>query len=162
MKLNHNEVRNTGIQLVKYGMIGVLNTIITFVVFYVLNTLLSLPYGISNVVAYIAGVINSFLWNRMWVFKSRLSFWRSALLFGIGFLLCLTLQGIVSWILLEGCGWKNLPDDIIPWFPMKKAGQNIVMVLAMVCYTIANFFYNRNVSFRDTRSSLLSKEKPEA
>jgi putative flippase GtrA len=148
MKIDKDEARQTGIQLLKYCVIGVLNTLITLVVFYLLNTRLGLSYGISNVVGYIFGVINSFLWNRNWVFKTKNDFKRELALFVIGFLICLALQLCVSWILLEGLGWKSLPDDIIPFFPMQKAGQNIVMVVAMVAYTLANYAYNRFVTFR--------------
>lgn len=148
MKIDKAEARQTGIQLLKYAVIGASNTLITLVAFYLLNTKLGLPYGISNVIGYILGVINSFVWNRNWVFKSKDNVRRELLLFVCGFLICLALQLCVSWILLEGLGWKNLPDDIIPFFPMAKAGQNIVMILAMVVYTLANYIYNRFVTFR--------------
>ena len=148
MKIDKAEARETGIQLLKYGVIGVLNTLITLVTFYFLNTRLGLAYGISNVTGYVLGVINSFLWNRNWVFKTKRDFKRELLLFVCGFLICLALQLCVSWVLLEGLGWKSLPDDIIPFFPMEKAGQNIVMLLAMVVYTLANYAYNRFVTFR--------------
>ena len=148
MKIDKAEARETGIQLLKYGVIGVLNTLITLVTFYLLNTKLGLSYGISNVTGYVLGVINSFLWNRNWVFKTKKDFKRELVLFVCGFLICLALQLCVSWILLEGLGWKSLPDDIIPFFPMQKAGQNIVMILAMVVYTLANYAYNRFVTFR--------------
>ena len=148
MKIDKSETRETGIQLLKYGVIGALNTLITLVTFYLLNTKLGLWYGFSNVTGYVLGVINSFLWNRNWVFKTKNNFKRELLLFVCGFLICLALQLAVSWILLEGLNWKNLPDDIIPFFPMQKAGQNIVMILAMVVYTLANYVYNRFVTFR--------------
>ena len=148
MKIDKEEAKQTGIQLLKYGVIGVLNTLITLVTFYLLNTKLELSYGISNVTGYVLGVINSFLWNRNWVFKTKNNFKRELLLFVCGFFICLALQLCVSWILLEGLSWKSLPDDIIPFFPMQKAGQNIVMVLAMVVYTLANYVYNRTVTFR--------------
>ena len=54
----------------------------------------------------------------------------------------------MSLLLLEGLGWKNLPVDTIPLLPMEKAGQNIVMVISMVVYTIANYVYNRTVTFK--------------
>ena len=148
MKIDKAEARQTSIQLLKYGVIGVLNTLITLATFYLLNTNLGLSYGISNVAGYVLGVINSFLWNRNWVFKTKKNFKRELVLFVCGFLLCLALQLVVSWVLLEGLGWKNLSGDIIPFFPMEKAGQNIVMVLAMVVYTLANYAYNRFVTFR--------------
>ena len=148
MMIDKAEARKTGIQLLKYGVIGVMNTLITLVSFYLLNTKLGVPYGPSNIIGYVLGVVNSFLWNRNWVFKTKNNFKRELLLFVCGFLICLALQLCVSWILLEGLDWKNLPDDIIPFFPMQKAGQNIVMVLAMVVYTLANYAYNRFVTFR--------------
>ncbi len=148
MKIDKEEAKQTGIQLLKYGVIGVLNTLITLVTFYLLNTKAGLSYGISNVTGYVLGVINSFLWNRNWVFKTNNDFKRELVLFVGGFLICLALQLAVSGILLEGLGWKNLPDNIIPFFPMQKAGQNIVMVLAMVVYTLANYTYNRFVTFK--------------
>ena len=131
MKIDKAEARQTGIQLLKYAVIGASNTLITLVAFYLLNTKLGLPYGISNVIGYILGVINSFVWNRNWVFKSKDNVRRELLLFVCGFLICLALQLCVSWILLEGLGWKSLPDDIIPFFPMAKAGHNIVMILGI-------------------------------
>lgn len=145
MKIDKSKALTTGIQLLKYGVIGVLNTLITLVVFYLMNTQLGLPYGISNVVGYVLGVINSFVWNRNWVFKTKNDVKREALLFVVGFLLCLSLQLIVSWILLEGVGMKDLTVD---WLPMKKPGQNIVMILAMGVYTVANYIYNRMVTFK--------------
>ena len=157
MKIDKAQARQTGIQLLKYAVIGVLNTLITLATFYLLNTRLGLSYGISNVTGYVLGVINSFLWNRNWVFKTKNNFSRELVLFVCGFLICLALQLCVSWILLEGLGWKNLPDDIIPFFPMQKAGQNIVMLLAMVVYTLANHAYNRFVTFRVDKN-----EKPES
>jgi putative flippase GtrA len=134
-----------------------MNTLITAVSFYLLNTWLGVPYGPANIIGYVLGVINSFVWNRNWVFKTKNDVKRELLLFVCGFLICLALQLCVSWILLEGLDWKHLPDDIIPFFPMQKAGQNIVMLLAMVVYTLANYAYNRFVTFRVDKN-----EKPES
>ena len=147
MMIDKAEARKTGIQLLKYGVIGVMNTLITLVSFYLLNTKLGVPYGPSNIIGYVLGVVNSFLWNRNWVFKTGVNVRREALLFGCGFVLCWMLQGIVSWVLLEGLGMKEMPNDVIPFFPIEKAGQNIVMVVSMVVYTIANYAYNRFITF---------------
>ncbi|MBR5102312.1 MAG: GtrA family protein, partial [Muribaculaceae bacterium] len=65
-------------------MIGLSNTIITLAVFYVLNTLCGFPYGVSNVTGYILGVINSFIWNRTWVFKSHGKMTHQMMLFIVG------------------------------------------------------------------------------
>ncbi len=146
--ITKNEAKKTIVQLFKYGVIGVMNTLITANSFYLLNTWLKVPYGPANIIGYVLGVINSFIWNRNWVFKTKKNFKREALLFGCGFIVCWILQGGVSLLLLEGFGWKNLPIDTIPFLPMEKAGQNIVMVISMVVYTIANYVYNRTVTFK--------------
>lgn len=160
MKIDIAEVRKTSIQLLKYGAIGVMNTLITLVSFYLLNTWAGISYGISNIVGYVLGVINSFLWNRNWVFKTHNNLGREALLFGCGFMLCWIMQGIVSLVLLEGLMWKNLPTDIIPFLPMENAGQNIVMVVSMVVYTVGNYIYNRMVTFKEN-SSGCQEQSPE-
>ncbi|MBP5689215.1 MAG: GtrA family protein [Muribaculaceae bacterium] len=147
--ITKDETKKTIIQLMKYGVIGVMNTLITAISFYILNTLLSVPYGAANIIGYVLGVINSFIWNRQWVFKTGTNIKREALLFGCGFVICWLLQGGVSLLLLEGLGWKNLPVDTIPFLPMENAGQNIVMVISMVVYTIANYIYNRTITFKE-------------
>ncbi|MCF0181911.1 MAG: GtrA family protein [Muribaculaceae bacterium] len=147
MRINKDEARKTGIQLLKYGVIGMSNTLITLIAFYVLNTLCGMPYGAANVIGYVLGVLNSFYWNRQWVFKTKNDVKREAFFFGVGFFLCLSLQLLVSWFLLEGLGWKHMSE--ISWLPMKKTGQNIVMIISMAIYTIANYIYNRTVTFKE-------------
>lgn len=146
--ISKSEAKKTIVQLFKYGVIGVMNTLITVVSFYLLNTWAGVPYGAANIIGYVLGVINSFIWNRQWVFKNGKNIKREALLFGVGFVICWLLQGGVSLLLLEGLGWKNLDVDVIPFMPMENAGQNIVMVISMVVYTIANYIYNRTITFK--------------
>ncbi|MDO4510260.1 MAG: GtrA family protein [Bacteroidales bacterium] len=143
MKVNKAETKKTAIQLLKYGVIGASNTLITAVTFYVLNSLLSVDYVPANAAGYVLGVLNSFVWNRNWVFKTKQNLKREALLFVVGFLLCYGLQMGVSGILLEVFDMKHYTLDWIP-----NAGQNIVMLISMVVYTISNYIYNRTVTFK--------------
>ena len=158
--ITKTEAKKTLVQLFKYGIIGVMNTLITAISFYLLNTWLRVPYGPANIIGYVLGVINSFVWNRNWVFKTKKNVKREALLFGVGFIICWILQGGVSLLLLEGFGWKNLPVDTIPFLPMEKAGQNIVMIISMVVYTIANYVYNRTVTFKDKEIAAETTQLP--
>ena len=146
MKVSKQATKTTAIQLLKYGVIGASNTIITAITFYVLNTILSVPYVPANAAGYILGVVNSFVWNRTWVFKTKQNLKREAVLLVIGFLVCYGLQMAVSGVLLEGCGLKTYT---LEWIP--NAGQNIVMLISMVVYTIANYIYNRTITFREKK-----------
>ena len=60
----NNQVKKTSIQLVKYMLIGASNTLITFIVFVVLNSFLGVNFYVSNIIGYIAGVVNSFVCSR--------------------------------------------------------------------------------------------------
>ena len=71
-------------KFIKFGLIGVLNTLVDFVVFYFMNRLIGDgpsvvlfgavlvlgPY-LSNTVSYIVANIHSFLWNKFWTFEKR-------------------------------------------------------------------------------------------
>lgn len=139
-----NEAKKTFVQLLKYGVIGVSNTLITLVVFYVINTLMGLDYAVANTLGYILGLINSFVWNRNWVFRTGGNVWREAGLFALGFIICFALQmGVSQWLLST-----SLHDLTISWLPMKNTGENVTMCLSMVVYTLANYVYNRFVTFK--------------
>lgn len=142
--MSKNEAKRTFIQLVKYGIIGVSNTLITLIVFYIINTWMGMGYAIANTIGYILGLINSFVWNRTWVFRSGGNLWREAGLFVLGFLICYGLQMGASQLLLS----TPLHDIELSWLPMKNTGENIIMCLSMVVYTLANYAYNRFVTFK--------------
>lgn len=72
-------------KFIKFGLIGVLNTVVDFVVFYVMDrwvirdgptvALLGMsiaagPY-LSNAVSYVVANIHSFCWNKFWTFQKR-------------------------------------------------------------------------------------------
>ena len=50
-------------QAIKYGIVGVSNTVITAVVIWIMMKLFGCSDVVSNMVGYIAGVLNSFIWN---------------------------------------------------------------------------------------------------
>ena len=72
-------------RFIKFGLIGVLNTLVDFVVFYLLDkfviqdgptvvllgaTIVSGPY-ISNAISYVVANIHSFIWNKFWTFQKK-------------------------------------------------------------------------------------------
>ncbi len=133
------------LQFARYIAVGVLNTLVTLVVIYVCKSWLDINIWVSNALGYIAGVINSFLWNKIWVFRSRETGYRGeALRFAVGFAVCYVLQFGVTWVLNAMIG--HIEWDITPSFTI--SGYGIATIIGMGVYTIANFIYNRLVTFK--------------
>lgn len=146
---NMNETKKTTIQLLKYGIIGISNTLITLIVFYLINTICGISENIANVLGYILGLINSFIWNRNWVFKTKNDWKKEAIVFSGGFILCFALQFAFFNYLLHCTSISTIE---IPWLPMKNTGENIAMCLGMIVYTLANYCFNRFITFKQNKS----------
>lgn len=142
MELNN---RQTVIQFTKYAMVGVLNTLVTLALIFIFKTLLGVNEYVSNAIGYVGGVINSFLWNKKWVFKSDKGMWREAVKFMIGFFLCYGIQLLAVWVLNEHTFLDNLLIDL-GFYTI--SGYGFATIIGMVLYTLLNFLYNRLVTFR--------------
>lgn len=57
-------------KFIKFGIVGILNTLINWTIFAILN-FLGMYYIISNIIAYVIATINSYIWNSKWVFKYK-------------------------------------------------------------------------------------------
>lgn len=141
-------VKKTSVQLVKYGLVGVGNTAITFFVFVFLNSVLCVNFYVSNVAGFVAGVINSFIWNKKWVFKSASDHVkREMMLFIVGFAICYLLQMALLWVLMN---FTSLQYIQIPGFEKFQSGETLITGIGMVFYTLLNYVYNRFVTFKAT------------
>lgn len=58
------------VQFFKFGIVGLSNTALSFAV-YSLLVYLGVPYLGANAAAFVLGVLNSFFWNRKFVFKDE-------------------------------------------------------------------------------------------
>ena len=87
-------------QAIKYGIVGVSNTVITAVVIWIMMKLFGCSDVVSNMVGYVAGVLNSFIWNKQWTFRSSAGWIGSAVCFGVVFGVCYLLQlGLLVYVL---------------------------------------------------------------
>lgn len=125
--------KNTLWQLVRFGIVGVINTLITLVVIYILQELLHVKYTVANLAGYIAGVINSFFWSKLWVFKKLNSnFMREAVLFLVSFGICYGIQFVALLLLVE------VMHMVDTW----------AQLVSMVVYTLCNFALNKCITFK--------------
>jgi len=61
------------IQLIKFGIVGVINTGVDFGTFTLLSAFLYTDPMLSQVIGYSAGIANSFVMNKLWTFDSKSS-----------------------------------------------------------------------------------------
>ena len=132
------------LQFVRYCLVGVLNTLVTLGVIYLCKSFLGWNLYVSNALGYICGVINSFLCNKSWVFKSKGGYRKEAIRFFIGCGLCYALQFFVVWMLTNS--WIGSLDFMV--YGVVISGYGIATLLGNVMYTLANFVYNRTVTFK--------------
>ncbi len=125
--------KNTLWQLVRFGIVGVINTLITLIVIYILQELLHVKYTTANLAGYIAGVINSFFWSKLWVFKKLNSnFMREAVLFLVSFGICYGIQFVALLLLVE----------------VLHMADTWAQLVSMVVYTLCNFALNKCITFK--------------
>lgn len=137
----------------KYVMVGGMNTAVTLAVIFVLKSLLGVNPYTANIAGYVAGLINSFLWNRSWVFRSSGNRIHEGAMFLAGFAVCYLIQLATVWWLNTRTGLSELLVVIpLPFTEPERtftlSGYGIATLAGMVLYTIANFIYNRLVTFR--------------
>ncbi|NQX60251.1 GtrA family protein [Paenibacillus qinlingensis] len=57
-------------QTIKFLIVGVLNTIVGYIVYFLCLRSFDLNYMFSLLIAHTLGVVHSYLWNSKWTFKS--------------------------------------------------------------------------------------------
>lgn len=120
------------VQGMKFIIVGIMNTGITLSVIFILQKLLNVHYVPSNVTGYVMGLINSFLWNRNWTFKSNGNVLRESVVFLIIFGICYSMQLAFLVILIE----------------VLEVDADISQLIAMFFYTAINFILNKYFTFR--------------
>lgn len=69
--LQKMNIRKDFVQLVKFGLVGIANTLIDFGIFVLLHGYLQVFYALAQVVSYSCGMVNSYFLNKFWTFQSR-------------------------------------------------------------------------------------------
>lgn len=132
-------------QFLRYLFVGVLNTLVTLVVIFIFKSLLEVNPWVSNAIGYVAGLINSFIWNKTWVFRSTRRSAAEVLKFGLGFLICYGIQLFVTWFLDTPMQLGSIVWNFGFW---TMSGYALATVVGMGVYTVCNFVYNRLVTFK--------------
>lgn len=136
------------LQFCRYLITGVINTLVTLIVIYICKGIIGINPWVSNAIGYVAGLVNSFIWNRLWVFHSHENAWYSeGLKFLGGFLLCYGIQLAATWLMDT---YVIAPGFLIRFWGLAFSGYAIATLVGMMVYTGANFIYNRLITFRNS------------
>lgn len=104
------KVKDSFIQFVKFGIVGLSNTVIALITYY-LFLYLGCHYLLANVIAWLVSVFNAYYWNHRYVFQSDTHWFRvlvkTYLSYGVSFLFGTVL--LVTFVELLGISDKIAP-----------------------------------------------------
>jgi len=142
-------------QTIKYGIIGVLNTLLTAVIIWVMmhwvfrtkndETASQMVISVSNITGYLVGLINSFVFNRKWTFQSKNHWGKEFIKFVIAFLICYIPQLIFVNLL------NRYTDFRIEAGPVAISHAYTCQLVGIVFYTSLNFLINKYFTFKPAR-----------
>ncbi|WP_238883110.1 GtrA family protein [Clostridium sp. YIM B02551] len=117
-------------KLLKFSVVGVLNTLITFII-YNLLIYINVNYLIANAIGYVAGTINGFILSSNFVFKKKASVDT-----GVKFLI----TNVISFII----------NSSTLWFFVHLLGANktLAQIPAIILGFAANFIINKIWTFK--------------
>lgn len=69
IKITEEQWKNF-MQFIKFGIVGVSNTMVAYVI-YLICVLLGTHYLVGSIVGFVVSVLNSFYWNNKYVFKNN-------------------------------------------------------------------------------------------
>ena len=131
-------------QFIKFCLVGGMNTLVTLFTIFICKSVLGVNEYVSNALGYILGVVNSFLWNKQWVFNSHGRLSREALRFAVGFAISYSLQLLTVVILSKSSFGQIEVDTGI----MVISGYGFATIIGCGVYTVTNFMYNRLITFK--------------
>jgi len=128
------------VQFVKFGVVGVANTVVDWIVFYLLiNTIVTLEPA-AKAIAFLVAMLNSYIWNTIWTFRKEYKsvsgqkgaktaiFSKFAVVSGIGWGLNVAIFSLV----LTKINYKLFGNE-----------ELLALVAASAAATLWNFFANK-------------------
>lgn len=119
-------------KFIKFGLVGVLNTVITIIVFNILRVF-GINMVVANSIGYICGMVNSYFWNNRWVFKSNSKDLKTVLKFIVVNLITMFINNLILILLVQNIGINEF----------------IAQIIALVLITVINFIGNKLWTFND-------------
>ncbi|MCI8654445.1 MAG: GtrA family protein [Clostridia bacterium] len=127
-------------EILKYLIIGLLTTIVNYIVFIILVNNAKIEMHTSNIIAWIVSVIFAYFTNKLFVFESK-SFKLKVLIkeistFGIARILSLLLEELILYIFVNLLNMNKL----------------IIKLIANIVVIILNYILSKFIIFRKTKN----------
>jgi putative flippase GtrA len=119
-------------QFVKFGIVGVSNTLLTFLVFTLLVKVFGVWYLAASGIGFAVGAVNGYLLNRSWTFRGHSTDMMSA----------------VRWTLVQSCGLVINLGLVYAFVDGAHLDKLIGQALAVVIVVVLTFFANRSWTFK--------------
>jgi putative flippase GtrA len=120
------------LQFLKFGIVGVSNTLIFFAVYTLLLKVFGVWYVAASGIGFAVGAVNGFLWNRAWTFKGH-----------VGDALT-----PVRWFVVQTCGLLLNLGLVYLFVDGVGLGELVGQAVTIVIVTLVTFFVNRAWTFR--------------
>jgi putative flippase GtrA len=120
------------VQFIKFGIVGVSNTLLAFAIYTVLLKVFGVWYLAASAVGFIVGAVNGFLLNRRWTFAGHVGDSLTP----------------VRWGVVQGCGLA-LNEGLLFLFVDGAGVEKLLgQAFATVVVTVLTFLVNRAWTFR--------------
>jgi putative flippase GtrA len=120
------------VQFIRFGIVGVSNTALTFAVYTLLLKVFGVWYLAASAIGFVVGAVNGFLLNRRWTFSGH-----------VGDALT-----PVRWAIVQGCGLGLNEGLLYLWVAGVGLDKLLGQALAIVVVTTVTFLANRAWTFR--------------
>jgi putative flippase GtrA len=120
------------VQFMKFGIVGVSNTLLTFAVYTLLLKVFSVWYLAASAIGFGVGAVNGFLLNRRWTFRGH-----------VGDALT-----PVRWTIVQGCGLGLNEGLLYLLVHDARLDKLLAQALATGVVTVCTFTANRAWTFR--------------
>lgn len=128
----------------KFGVVGISNTLIDYTIYITLTKVLNVPLDQVYVVKFFSGtvaMINSFYWNRRWVFASRAGIGKSGLRFLLATLVSIyAIQPSVVWLFSATTAGQSFG---VFWFELAR----VLGIAGLVPEVLTKDFVIKTVAF---------------
>lgn len=130
MKIIRRNIR----QFFKFGLVGVINTVVGTTVMFLAYNLLNMGYWFSSALNYIVGSICSYILNKHYTFQSKRKSPKEVFRFIVNIAICY----LVAYGIAEPCVRNIIFICGIEWG--KNVIDQLAMLVGMLLFVILNFF----------------------